>query len=85
MPNHGIRPDGAFACDLRNDEAATAFLRRTSWKAEVSLLHPAAALHALLKFTTPIRPAAARANEAMQEHDHAPLRDAIAAWCDRVR
>src|SRR5687767_4204523 len=77
-------PDGAFACDLRNNAAATAFLRANRlqdgkfvcciprlrytpyWKIRGTAM------------TDEQRRRAAR-NEAMKEHDHAPLRDAIIA------
>jgi polysaccharide pyruvyl transferase WcaK-like protein len=74
-------PDGAFAADLRNDGAATEFLNANG-------LEPGRFLCCIprLRFTPYwlIRKAAmdrnrqAR-NEAMKEHDHAPLREAIAA------
>ena len=42
-------PDGAFACDLRDDAAAAAFLRRHRLADRgVPVLHPAPALHAVL-------------------------------------
>lgn len=75
-------PDGAFSCDLRNDAAADAFLTANG-------LEPGRFLCCIprLRYTPywlihPERPRddkkAAR-NEAMKEHDHGPLRDAIAA------
>jgi len=75
-------PDGAFACDLRDDAKATAFL-------EANGLEEGRFLCCLsrLRFTPYwlIRPGAVRneerhaRNEAMKEHDHAPLREAIIA------
>jgi polysaccharide pyruvyl transferase WcaK-like protein len=75
-------PDGAFACDLRNDAAAEAFLRRNRLATgEFLCCIPR------LRFTpywlihpgrTRDEKRAAR-NDEMAEHDHAPLRDAIAA------
>jgi len=74
--------DGAFACDLRNDAAAEAFLRRNRLATgEFLCCIPR------LRFTpywlihpgrTRDEKRAAR-NDEMAEHDHAPLRDAIAA------
>ncbi len=77
-------PDGAFACDLRNDATATAFLRANGleegkflcciprlrytpyWKIRGTAM------------TDEQRRRAAR-NEALKEHDHEPLREAITA------
>jgi len=75
-------PDGAFACDLRNDAAAEAFLRRHRLvTGEFLCCIPR------LRYTPYwlIHPGRARdekraaRNDEMAEHDHAPLRDAIAA------
>ena len=75
-------PDGAFACDLRNDAAAEAFLRRNRLATgEFLCCIPR------LRYTPYwlIHPGRARdekraaRNDEMAEHDHAPLRDAIAA------
>ncbi len=76
-------PDGAFACDLRNDAAAEAFLKSNG-------LEPGKFLCCLSRLRyTPYWtiPGKNRAldekrharNEAMKEHDHAPLREAITA------
>lgn len=74
-------PDGAFAVDLRNDAAATAFLNEHG-------LEPGKYLCCIPRLRyTPYwkiknRPFDARRharNEEMKEHDHAPLREAIAA------
>lgn len=77
-------PDGAFGCDLRNDAAADAFMKANGLVAgEFACAIPR------LRYTpyweirkTPMtdeqRTRAAR-NAAMAEHDHAPLRAAIAA------
>lgn len=74
-------PDGAFAVDLRNEDAATAFLRDhelTDGKFLCCIPR--------LRFTPywkiknqPFDEKKHARNEAMQEHDHAPLRDAIIA------
>ena len=75
-------PDGAFAAAVRNDEAAAAFLRAND-------LEPGKFLCTIPRYRhTPywtIKPGRrfdatkhAR-NEAMKEHDHAPLRAAITA------
>jgi hypothetical protein len=75
-------PDGAFACDLRNDGAAEAFLRRHRLATgEFLCCIPR------LRYTPYwlIHPGRARdekraaRNDEMADHDHAPLRDAIAA------
>jgi polysaccharide pyruvyl transferase WcaK-like protein len=77
-------PDGAFACDLRDDVKATAFLKANGLEEGKYLC-----CIPRLRFTPywEIRktPMDARANErharneAMAEHDHAPLRAAITA------
>jgi len=77
-------PDGAFACDVRDDAQATAFLQANALEAGKFLC-----CIPRLRWTPywEIRgtPMDARANqrharnEAMAEHDHAPLRDAIIA------
>jgi polysaccharide pyruvyl transferase WcaK-like protein len=77
-------PDAAFACDLRNDARATAFLRNNQLDEGKFLC-----CLSRLRYTPywkirnqPVtdesRRRAAR-NEAMAEHDHAPLLDAILA------
>lgn len=77
-------PDGAFACDLRDDEKAIAFLRASGLEAGKFLC-----CIPRLRYTpywkirrqTPTEEQQRRAarNEAMAEHDHAPLRAAITA------
>ena len=75
-------PDGAFACDLRNEEAAKAFLTASQLtEGRFVCCIPR------LRYTPYwlIRPSQARdakraaRNAEMAEHDHAPLRDAITA------
>ena len=74
-------PDGAFACDLRNDEKAIAFLRANKLEEGKFLC-----CIPRLRYTPywKIRKQAidekrAARNEEMTEHDHAPLRAAITA------
>ncbi len=74
-------PDGAFACDLRDDEKAMAFLRANQLEAGKFLC-----CIPRLRYTPywkirnqPIIEERAARNEAMAEHDHAPLRAAITA------
>jgi len=74
-------PDGAFATDLVNDAAADAFLEAAGLQAGKFLC-----CIPRLRFTPywlirnqPKDEAKADRNALMQEHDHAPLRDAIAA------
>jgi hypothetical protein len=86
--DHGVKcpvmafgPDGAFAVDLRNDEAAELFLKSNG-------LEDGKFLCVIPRLrNTPywkIKPGIGiderkhARNEAMKEHDHAPLRDAIA-------
>ncbi|TXT23535.1 MAG: hypothetical protein FD138_3213 [Planctomycetota bacterium] len=74
-------PDGAFAVDLRNEDAATAFLQEHKL-ADGKFL----CCIPRLRFTPywkiknqPFDEKKHARNEAMQEHDHAPLREAIIA------
>jgi polysaccharide pyruvyl transferase WcaK-like protein len=74
-------PDGAFACDLRDDERALAFLRASGLEEGKFLC-----CLSRLRFTPywsipgskrPFDEQRHARNEAMKEHDHAPLREAI--------
>jgi len=74
-------PDGAFAADVRNDAAAAAFL-------EANGLQQGHFLCCIprLRFTPywtlgkrPFDEDRQRRNEALKEHDHAPLREALCA------
>lgn len=74
-------PDGAFACDLRDDERALAFLRANGLEEGQFLC-----CLSRLRFTPywsipgskrPFDEQRHARNEAMKEHDHAPLREAI--------
>lgn len=75
-------PDGAFAVDLRNDAAAEAFLKANGLEEGKFLC-----CLSRLRYTPywKIKPNVAfdekkhARNEAMKEHDHAPLRDAVIA------
>jgi polysaccharide pyruvyl transferase WcaK-like protein len=81
-PPMAFGPDGAFACDLRNDEAADAFLKahaleRGKFLCCIPRLRntPYWRIH-----NRPMDAAAERKqarNEALKEHDNAPLREAI--------
>ena len=75
-------PDGAFACDLRNDAAAEAFLKAHGLE-EKKFLCCIPRLRNTPYWKIRNKPMDAEAdrkharNEAMKEHDHAPLREAI--------
>ena len=77
-------PDGAFGCDLRNDPAAEAFLKANGLE-EKKFLCCIPRLRNTPYWTIKHKPFDAEAqrkharNEAMKEHDHAPLREAICA------
>jgi polysaccharide pyruvyl transferase WcaK-like protein len=80
-PVMAFGPDGAFACDLENDATAATFLRANG-------LEDGRFLCCIPRLRyTPYWKIGKRAfdakrharNEEMKEHDHAPLRDAIAA------
>lgn len=84
--DHGVRaplmefgPDGAFAVDLRNDEAATAFLK-TNGLEEGKFLCCIPRYRNTPYWKIKNRPLDEQKNarnDAMKEHDHAPLRAAI--------
>lgn len=74
-------PDGAFAVDLRDDQTAEAYLKTSG-------LEPGQFFCCIprLRYTPyweiknrPFDPVKHARNEAMKEHDHAPLRQAIIA------
>jgi polysaccharide pyruvyl transferase WcaK-like protein len=76
-------PDGAFACDLRDDAKATAFLKASGLE-EGKFLCCLSRLRHTPYWTIPGRQRAAdvkktQRNEAMKEHDHRALRQAIIA------
>lgn len=77
-------PDGAFAVDLRNDEAAEKFmnanqLEKGKFVCCIPRLRNTPYWLIRNKEMTDIDRAKQVRNEEMQEHDHQPLRDAIAA------
>ena len=76
-------PDGAFSCDLRDDARATAFLEANGLE-EGKFLCCLSRLRYTPYWTIPEKKRSIDAkrharNEAMKEHDHAPLREAIIA------
>ncbi len=75
-------PDGAFGCDLRNDEKATRFLAENGLE-EGKFLCCIARLRYTpywkIKAGVPIDEQKQARNEAMKEQDLAPLREAIQA------
>ncbi|MCA9053271.1 MAG: polysaccharide pyruvyl transferase family protein [Planctomycetaceae bacterium] len=75
-------PDGAFACDLRNDEAAESFLAEhglESGKFVCCIPRLRYTPYWLIKAGRAKDESKEARNQEMDEHDHAPLRDAIAA------
>ncbi len=75
-------PDGAFAADVRNDAAATAFLAAhglEEGKFMCFLPNLRNAPYWKVKPNYAFDEAKHRRNEEMKEHDHAPLREAIIA------
>jgi hypothetical protein len=83
-PVMDFAPDGAFACDLRNDAAALEFLRVNKLdEGKFVCCIPRLRYTPYWKIrgqsmTNEQRRRAAR-NDELKEHDHAPLREAIAA------
>ncbi len=74
-------PDAAFACDLRNDERATAFMAANNLVSG-QFLCCIPRLRYSPYWTIPsknrkLEPDKHARNEEMKEHDHAPLRQAI--------
>ena len=80
-PVMGFAPDGAFACDLRNDEKAAAFLRANQLQVGQFLCCiPRLRYTPYWKYRDqPVIAERVARNEAMAEHDLAPLRAAITA------
>jgi hypothetical protein len=75
-------PDGAFACDLRNDEAAERFLKEHDLvEGEFLCCIPRLRYtpYWLIRENRAFDETRHRRNEQMKEHDHAPLREAITA------
>jgi polysaccharide pyruvyl transferase WcaK-like protein len=75
-------PDGAFGVDLRNDAAADAFLQQhglSEGKFLCCIPNLRSAPYWKVKAGRKFDPAKHQRNEAMKEHDHAPLREAIIA------
>jgi polysaccharide pyruvyl transferase WcaK-like protein len=75
-------PDGAFAADVRNDEAAAAFLQANGLETGKFLCcipRLRFTPYWLIHKTRPLDEAKHQRSEAMKEHDHAPLREAIEA------
>ncbi|MCA9082266.1 MAG: polysaccharide pyruvyl transferase family protein, partial [Planctomycetaceae bacterium] len=76
-------PDGAFACDLRDDDRAAAFLKANKLE-EGKFLCCLSRLRYTPYWTIPSKkrsldPERHARNDAMKEHDHAALRQAIVA------
>ena len=75
-------PDGAFAADVRDDAAAEAFLKThalTEGQYVCVIPNLRNAPYWRVKTNYPFDEAKHRRNEAMKEHDHAPLREAMTA------
>jgi len=75
-------PDGAFGVDLRNDDAATAFLKANGLEDGRFLCCLSRLRHTpywKVKQGVAFDERKHARNEAMKEHDHAPLREAIIA------
>lgn len=75
-------PDGAFACDLANEEAARTFLAAHGLEERKFLCCIPRLRYTpywLIRKNRALDPEKDRRNHEMAEHDHTPLRDAIAA------
>jgi len=80
-PVMAFGPDGAFACDVRDDARAEAFLKANKLQSGKFMCCVPRARYTP-GWTIPEKnyakdPIKAARNEEMMEHDHAPLRDAI--------
>ncbi|GAA4429646.1 polysaccharide pyruvyl transferase family protein [Bremerella cremea] len=74
-------PDGAFACDLRDDAAAEAYLKESGLeegKFVCCIPRLRYTPYWLVKKGRTLDEKRHERNEAMKDHDHAPLREAIA-------
>lgn len=83
-PVMAFGPDGAFGVDLRDDEAAATFLKANGLEdgkflCVIPRLRSTPYWKIRKKPMTPADDAKHARNEAMKEHDHAPLREAIIA------
>lgn len=83
-PIMAFAPDAAFACDLRNDEAATRFLadnhlEEGKFVCVIPRLRYTPYWKIRNKEKTDLDRKKHERNEAMKEHDHEPLRRAIIA------
>lgn len=80
-PVMGFAPDGAFACDLRNEQRAAEFLRAHQLQhGQFLCCIPRLRYTPYWKYRDQaVNAERAARNEAMAEHDHAPLRAAITA------
>jgi polysaccharide pyruvyl transferase WcaK-like protein len=73
-------PDGAFACDLRDDAKAESFLSASKLQTGKFLCCIPRLRYTpywTIKENSPFDAVKHRRNEEMKEHDHAPLREAI--------
>lgn len=73
-------PDGAFACDLRDDTRAETFLKANALEPQKFLCCLSRLRHTpywLIKPGTKVDETKVARNAAMKEHDHRALRDAI--------
>lgn len=78
----GFAPDGAFACDLRDDERAERFLKANGLEPGKFLCCLSRLRHTpywLVKPGVKLDETKAARNEAMKERDHRALREAIVA------
>ena len=82
-PVMGFCPDGAFAVDLRNEAAATTFLREHGLEdGKFMCVIPRTRFTPYWEIksrNTPFDAQRDARNQAMKEHDNAPLREAIVA------
>ena len=79
-------PDGAFAADVRNDDAAITFLKANGLEEGQFLCFLPNLRNApywKVKPNYAFDEAKHARNEAMKQHDHAPLRDAISTRAPR--
>lgn len=81
-PEVGFAPDGAFAVDVRDDATAEAFLKANELEEGRFLCCIGRLRYTPYWLIKPGRPFVEKShvrNEEMKEHDHIPLREAIAA------
>ncbi len=80
-PHIGWAPDGAFACDVRDDAAALDFMAKHGLEEGAFVCCIGRLRHTPRWdfYGRPVNRSSARRNEEMKDQDHAPLRETVVA------